>query len=327
MCVGWGERTKILQEKKDMMKLTEYYTVNDLQIAGYQTVRTPKPDVVLLFIHGFGSSSSINMKYYSRVYTLLEQQYEKVVHSYAIDLPGHGHSDGSHRFTASPKDHVQTIYQVQDMIHRAYEGENHIKFITVGHSMGAAVAISAANMSTAWACVAVAPCFYHIEAPYNYIKWIPKPYFQLVDSCIRSFPLQKLRIDSGVSPSKLYTRGEKKDDHEMFSKSATIWHLHNGGHIMISLVDVFSMTFLQKILPSGDKFDPARVRIITFNNDKLVKNGATEEWVAEHDVKHEVVNGAHEDICLYQDTNINMEIPIYTAVIRMILDLLDKDHK
>lgn len=303
------------------MEFVGYHeTRHKRKIAQYQTPQEPHvcPGMVLLFLHGFGASSSFNMDYYLSIHSMVQKRQKKAVHSYSIDLMGHGLSEGPHRFTTNAKDHIDCIHQTQDRIMGQYTSfENSvIRFVVVGHSMGGVLALGAVPERSKWECVAVAPCFCVNQAGPLYLDWVPGTCFRFLDSLIRAFPLQYLHMDSGITPLRLYTVGAGREARILYYQKARAWLFATGGYLGISLVDMFTLGLMGKMLPALSTGKHGKSQILLFQNDVVVDNSVTQRWATSHGVSCRVTEGMHEDIVLY--TNVR-DCYLYELITEMIV--------
>lgn len=295
------------------------------KIAQYQTPQESHmcPGMVLLFLHGFGSSSSLNMDFYLGIHSMVQNRQNEVVHSYAIDLVGHGLSDGPHRLTTNAKEHLDCIHQTQDRIMERYAPfeKSTMRFVVVGHSMGGILALGAVPERPIWECVAVAPCFCVNQAGPLYLGWVPGLCFRFLDSLLRFFPLQHLRLDSGITPRRLYTVGTDRQARALYCQKAEAWLGVTGGHIGISPVDIFTLAIMGKMLSALSTGKPGQSRILVLQSDDIVDNSVTQRWAASNSVPCKVMEGMHEDIILYTDVR---DCPLYESITEMIVSRVSK---
>ena len=256
------------------MKRDGYYTVNNTKIARY-TIKSKLPDVVILFIHGFATNSLINSPWYSYVHNLLEVS-DYRVDSYAIDLKGHGKSEGPIH-TASDSEHVQVVAQVQKEIQENYTTFNP-NFVAVGHSMGGMILLHTASKMKKWSYVTIAPSF---RTSFRFINWIPNSLFRLFDKLIHSVLPYNIVIDSGICPANIYSN----EKIELYDINANAWKSLHGDRILISLADAFSISFMWKMI--NVHFPSTCVRIILFTNDQLVDNCLIKSWASDNNIQCE----------------------------------------
>ncbi|HTY81346.1 MAG TPA: lysophospholipase [Dehalococcoidales bacterium] len=90
-----------------------------------------KPAAVLLLCHGYGGHGG-------RFSTLAEYLLPKGYAVYALDLRGHGRSDGERLVTDNPHDYIDDLKTFFDIVRKENPAE---KIFLLGHSMGSFIAL------------------------------------------------------------------------------------------------------------------------------------------------------------------------------------------